>query len=419
MADLAAYARSRGLNLVGDLIAARRFPAEAAADAGLCNPIATEPTAAMQQMVRRGLESRLAQPILGWLATRPVELGLLSWDVLSGSLLGPGEDALLQTLRDNARRVRAVLPEAGAQYTRGDIGALVTSLTAERWAKASEDDVLAGVTVRDLGALDELRRRGMVAPLADKILPAFRAYARALHFAHLPTLASAYLTYLFRVLDDRGALPDLCEVLLDVGGVDALPEQDEILGGTTVADIELLGYVGIRAAIATEHTREYLKQLEASPDKIDYTHADPDKVSRQMPRAQVAHAELMLKENGPPVPYEILQKIIAAAGPWRYGLRVLATAAAAKFGRSDEPLGIVDTFVAGFGNDFKLWYLVNLNAPAETTWMDKFVARLIRELTYLPHEIGAWSGFAMMLDVENPAPALSEVNRRAEWQCGL
>jgi len=420
MADLAAYARSRGLPRVAEVLSHTQLPTEAAADKGLCEPIATDAPACLKQMIRRGVESRLVRPVLSWLADRPVELGLASWDILAGSLLGPGEDAWMITLREQAKHVAAVLPEGGAQYVRiGAMapGALVTHLTAARYKNSSEDDLLAAVTQRDLGALEELRRRGLLAPLSAKVIPAFRAFAVGLYHAHLPTLASFYLTYLYRELDDRASLAPLCEVLLDVGGIDALPSPEELVGSGGEADADLTGYVGIRSAMAASATRAYLELLDASPQKVDYAHADLDQLARSMPRSQLAHAELMLQEGRPLVPYALVTKIVAATGaPWRYGLRVEAAQAAAA--KSAEVIALVDTFVAGFGNDYNLWVQVNRDAPADATWLDAIFQRLVREVTYLPHDVSVWSALAAMLKPQDH-DLVDEVNHRAEWQCRL
>jgi hypothetical protein len=241
-------------------------------------------------------------------------------------------------------------------------------------------------------------------------------YARVLSAAHLPTLASFYLSYLWSGLHFRPALADLCEVLLDAGGLESLPSEEEIIVDGSAAELELLGYVEARRALFNDETAAFLKDLESSPTRVDYSRP-PAELARSFARAHVSHADVALQHNQFPVPFEVLDQIVKLNPGWRYAARVLAaTAAAASPKSSDAPLQYLDLFVAAYGNDFAAWYEILERAPSGARWLPGYVGRLLREVTHLPHDKAAWASLAVALNTSGENHALDQTSERVRLQ---
>ena len=143
MFDLVALARARGLERCAKRFADLALP-ELSPALDPMPPESVDVPTALGLMRRRGLEPYLVKRILVWLESRPLELGLFSWDVLCSALLEPGERGLLEELRKNAQRVRALLPAPGSTFvnTQTVSSAQVVDTLARAPYRAADDDLL-------------------------------------------------------------------------------------------------------------------------------------------------------------------------------------------------------------------------------------------------------------------------------------
>ena len=116
MDSLATAAHERGLQVLAKLLQTQAL--EVDLDVALDEPVTTDPVDAIDQIRRRGFDARLVRLVLGWLAGRPLELGLFSWDVLCRSLVLDANP--LRTLQSQAAIVRDLLPAPGSAYANLD-----------------------------------------------------------------------------------------------------------------------------------------------------------------------------------------------------------------------------------------------------------------------------------------------------------
>jgi hypothetical protein len=422
MSDLATKAEQLNLPTLAKAIRGAELPAPAPNDALLDKPLPSELIPAMQLMPRRGLDARLVEVMRRGFADRPLELGLLAWDVLSGSFIDSPE--LLVALRKDARAVRDVLPEPGARHSKftGVSSAdLVDRLAGSRWKDVSLEQLLEAGHRRDLGAMREMQRRG----LDDKMestgfLRDSHRWAVSLSLMHCPTLSSFYLDFLWRGLLYRPALADLCDVLLDSGAVECLPSDEQLLADGSDEDVDLMAYVDGRRAVVTNHTKDKLKQYESSPVRLDYAKGSPADLAKVFPRAQLVEAEIAVRWDKVRVPIQVVTEIVRARPEWRYAERVLLTMIGAFSDKdSNQPLTSLDAYVNVFGNDFRAWYSLMKRAPDEAVWFDGVIARVVREATILPHDDTVWTLLAMLVSEEEDGPAVQETYRRTEMQCRL
>ncbi len=223
MSDLATLAERMGFPTLAKLLRAADLPEPAALDAVLSRPIPTDTIPALQLMPRRGLDPRLVETTRRWLADRPLELGLFSWDVLAGSIVESPE--LLSSLRAAARVVRDVLPPPGERHCKLDRVSsreMVERLSAPGLHDLPLEKLLEAAYRRSLDAMSELQRRGLDDKMVSTgFLSTTHTWATSLSSMHLPTLSNFYLDFLWTGLHHRPALADLCEVLLDAGAVDS------------------------------------------------------------------------------------------------------------------------------------------------------------------------------------------------------
>ena len=338
MIDLVALARARGLEkLARRLGAAGHSASLPSIDALPAQPIDV-PTA-LGLMRRRGLEPGLIKRVLVWLADRPLELGLFSWDALSCALLGADDAPLLGELRKNALRVRPLLPAPASTFVHSS--SMTTAKAVETFTEARhrqlDDDPLthAAAEERSLVALDELRRRHGIETLADGgIVDSTVRFSRLLHLSHMSTLASLYADYAFRVLKTRTALPEFVEILLDVGATESLPPPSDLTPDGTVEQLDLLGYAAARAAIVAGNGAAVLAQLQ-SVMKVAYDASSVEEILK-MPRSHVVFADAAAEQNKITVPFPILDQIAGTNPEWRYAHRVRAIVSALAQETPDE-----------------------------------------------------------------------------------
>jgi hypothetical protein len=390
-------AATRGLfhtaNLVNDPKLEWLMVPAAPPDAALMQPPPEEPLAIISQMVRRGPDPKLVVPLLAWLARRPVERGLLAWDALWGGTFTPEEQPLVKQLRDAARAVRDVLPAAGtrgASFASIKPEAFVRTATASIFDGSSNDQIEQALLEHDLGGFEHARLAGgdytALLDHAD-VRTALRSVAQLMALAHLPTLASFYLAYLWSAFGDEPALELLIELLLDVDHVqrlEGLPQR-----APAVEHREWGEYIVYRNAISQGDPAAAWGLLNGAITSGESVLTD----GRPHPRLSLVRAELAARIFQAPVPYEDILQIVSAHPTWVYPARVRARVAAL----GGEPLGAVDDFVRTFGNDARFWADQAEQAPPGAPWYAGLGARAAREATWLPHDLAGWSGLVSIL----------------------
>jgi hypothetical protein len=417
VSDLAARAKKLGLPRCAELVT-DALPAPAPADAGLAAPLATESQDIINQLRRRGLDPELIRRLLPHFDERPLEAGLIAWDVLCSTLLPPEEDALRAELLERARKVKSVLPGAGSPYAwfrRQKSQELVEALAAPPFESVATENLPDTLTRRALGPIDVVRRRiGGDELIKSGFVEATREFAYQLHLCHLSTLASFYLNYLWTAFDYAPALESYVEVLLDAGAGDALPSSTLLFDeDADPSRIDFFGYVHARRGMLKNEYQTLWDEMKML--KIDYFNTPPEKFAAV--RLPLVHLAVGLEMREPPVPFAVIDAIAKAHPSWRYAHLVrLGFASAIAEIDSDKPVAAVDQFVEGFGNDFQLWFGCAHFAPTTAQWTTPVRSRLVRELITLPHDWTVWTGlasFAREFDV------LDEVTARLAEQAKL
>jgi hypothetical protein len=394
LSDLAARAKKLGLPRCAELIT-DALPAPAPADAGLTAPLATESGDIINQLRRRGLDPELIRRLLPFFDERPLEAGLIAWDVLCSTLLTPEEDPLRAELLERARKVKSVLagPASPFTYFTGQTSqGLVESLASPPFESLPVEKLPDAMSRRALGPLDVLRRRiGAEEILKAPFVEATREFAYQLHLCHLSTLASFYLNYLWTAFNYAPALDSWVEVMLDVGAGNALPDTVTLAGDPDdPTRMDFYGYVHTRREMAKNEYNALWEDMKKL--RIDYSLA-PEKYSSA--RIPLIHAAVGLEMLERPVPFPIIDAIANTHPSWRYAHLVrLGYTSAISSADSDAPLAAVDQFLVGFGNDLQLWFQSSHFAPRNAKWTSSLRSRLVRELTTLPHDWAAWAGLA-------------------------
>jgi hypothetical protein len=425
MKGLASEASARGLGSCAKLVGKMELPSPAALDAGLTTPLTTDPIVALDQLRRRGLDPRLVQVFYKWLERRPLELGLFAWDVLSGSLLPRSEELLLARLRKAAHAVTDVLPGAGRGFV--DTGRLTAQELVERVAipafqEMEEKEQFDVVRFAGLAAL-EINVAVSEPGDADlaRALTAARQMARYFDLAHLPTLATFYYNYLWKRAGLREAAADYVEAMLDANAHGHYPDRDQLVVQGSVEELELLGYMVGRFSVQNGQPGFARDDFRNAPNPIDYRKGKPAELAKTFQRSHLVLAELMLDTDETPVPLEVINEVVKLNPAWRYAGRVrLALLARSAPPRSQQPLQLLDSFLATFGNERWVWDEMNRYSPTETDWLDGFNERLVREVTALPHNRVAWEALGLVQLLSEDRPAwLDEIAERAAEQCRL
>ncbi|HUS66127.1 MAG TPA: hypothetical protein VMZ28_16355 [Kofleriaceae bacterium] len=415
---LAGLARARGLQRMADAILTVKRPLTGIADPSLASPLPAHPVEALELFPRRGLDPRLIATLLPWFAGRPLELGLFSWDVLASAVLEEG--ALVDALRANARAVAPLLPAPGSTFanvTRRPSVLAVKEQAAPPYRQVADEEIDDVILRRALGALEELRRRhGLEFLKKTKILETTRQFAQFLHLAHLSTLSSFYLDYLFKGLDHRPAGADLVEVLLDVGARSVLPGADQLMGDGSAEEVELVGYMAARAELIGGRYQAIHDQLREGTPDANFRTVPLDELAR-FARSHIVYAMAALELKRYPVSFALLNRIIELHPNWRYAHRVrVAVSAALADPASDGAVPLVDQFLGRFGNDFGLWHLTARYAPPGAPWLEQLRGRLVGEVSALPHDWAAWAALAQHLGAQE---AIRELDQRMVQQCTL
>jgi hypothetical protein len=421
MSDLVRLARERGLEALAGALE------EGLPPASLANPLHAPPDDSLTpraidsldtllgQLARRGFAPDLRAPLREHFAGRPLELGLLSWDILCSSLFPRSDEALVIELLQAAARVRPILPRAGQKgidVARATTQLLTAELAAPSFASAGSDGLAEGVTRHALGAFEQLRRRGDGELLQEQGLPLerTRAFAKKLQLAHCETLASFYLHYLWTAYSWSPALDDLCEVLLDCGAVDRLPKNLDAFA----LDPDLPTYAATRAAVISGRAAEfYQEKILPVRKSMKLFHIEDPQLAETSPRTRIAEVELCGSDHEAPFFTDTVVDLIVEARPeWRHGARVQAWKHAAKNDAQARPL--LESYLRRFGSDGDFFWLVE---DGTASWMAELLARAAREASQLPHHAGAWAGLSRL--VLDDTTAKAALNARLASQCTM
>jgi hypothetical protein len=301
------------------------------------------------QIIPHGAEPNLVAELLDSLAGRPVEQGLAAWDVLCTTFLNT---RMTVALHDTLGSVRGILPPAGSQ------GLAFEALP---------------VVIRDLAALESLS--------ADELL----TLAMASHHARLHTLASLYFLYLYGAHAEPSGLLGLCEVLLECGAPEQLPEAlDHRLPA------EMARYVSARTAALSGQARAWLAADQAAPGYVDFVKVRDSEVARTAPMLRMAEAQLGMAAGQLPFMYAVVDLIADAEPDWRFASRVRAAMYIWRLER--ESLRLVENHLARFGPDGPLWKPGHGRlAIGDPLWRE--LANIaMREAYTHPHDRDSWSG---------------------------
>lgn len=364
----------------------------------------------LTRLARRGLEPSLVEMLFQQLEQRPLERGLLAWDVLTSSLLAPDEVSFRDRLRAWARDVAAVLPlpgQRGFPAATMSSGELVREMSAPRWRSVDDEDLLAGIMTHDLGAFAQFRARhpddlGFL--VDEKLLAATSQLAVLLAAAHLPTLASFYQHFLWTELDHRDIWPDLVETLLDVGAADFVPLRDDL-------SASFAEYVRCRVIAASGHE---LKARALLSESGPAAAATPDRGSAAK---TLLSSELAVTFGGAADALGEVHGIVERYPLWRYARRVQTQLSARAFVANTEPPdALFDQFVAIYGNDANVWYAMLMEAAnKKQPWLRGTMRRLGGEVLALPHDAEAWRALARFCD-EPDSPTLAELEAKLAEQ---
>jgi hypothetical protein len=343
-------------------------------------------------------------------SARPLERSLLAWDVLNGSVLS--DPSLAEELRDEARLVGAVLPDPGRATVLNrpeELDQLIAAIAVPGLQELPSDALTAGDP-----PLGGLRVAGVVPDTT--LFELTRQYARILHRAHLPTLASFCLADLYFHHRYEPALRDLVEVLLDQESTDV---ESWMAHAPANADgIELATYVRLRSLNNREEWDEALSFADTHRAAIDAMKLPPAKAAQVNPRPTLAYAEAALRAGRPTVSFEHVAAITNIETPWRYAFRVLLTYSATRI-KDAKFVALLAAHLEKFGNDLHAWYDPMAVAPDDIHWGRGFIALLAREGQALPHNPDIWRAAALLLADADGNDGVEEVDARLQKQATL
>jgi hypothetical protein len=401
------------------LIEKADLPPPAKAEPIAPSPPLPEPIAGYDYVRRHGLEPKRVQAILASLEGRPIEAGLLAWDVLSGSLVG--DKALLDELRSTAKRIREITPPAGESCVAMrdvDVRELINRVAIPPFEKLKDAQALAAAQTGAIAALEMQLTIDKDSKTSQAMRAAVPNQARLIHLGHMPTLASFYYHYLWKRLDDREAMAQLVEVQADENADPDLAPTPKQLADGTLEGLELVMYrtgrIGARERVEIEEAGKGLQ-----PEGLDYRKDPPAQLAKTGQRMHLVMAHLGLVHGDLIVPLAVVAEIVKLRPEWRYARQMMA-AMTAKLAPLDSnvPLQVVDAFLAQFGNTAELWNDVGDFAPDGAKWIDGLCARLVREIVQQPHDLQAWRAFPRLFLAGKDQDAWSgELDAHVTRQC--
>ncbi len=409
--ELIDLASSLGLSITAEMLAAFPYPdALQAATQETLDPAAPELTELLNQLTRRGLDLRLVGSLLDHFAGRPLEQGLIAWDVLAQTIFPTDRDedqeALFSRLHDALAEVRAHL---GSPLELGlPLGkqSAATLLAAQHREPAR---LVAGMKDLDLASVAHaLLAEGKTQTIARSpaLAGAVSGLGKLLARAHLPTLASLYLDLAVRDLDHRPSALLLYEVMFDAGAGARLGGELLRKGDVPAEEVDdLFEYILYRAKINDGDTLNALAVFKTNRLQRGKSHS---------PRLAAVQVDLAARIRDDLPPTDSLDEACLANELWHYGWRQRVTLRTFDPSLSEEslrPLELIGEFIARFGNDFRCWYDALLATPGAAPWKLAACGALGREVQTLPHEVGAWKALmvAVAPDPETVQGALTEL----------
>lgn len=291
-------------------------------------------------MSRRGLDPSLLTHLFDRLADRPFERALVAWDVARGCLLGKDDAELAQRLASEIAPLKQLGPPANAAVPRERLAAFIEAVRSSSGASHVSSDFatspsLAGLLA--LGANDN----------ADAIT-AIDAYAKQLAYAHLPSLALAFLQLAWQRFAAKSTLDLMLDIGLDTGLVAAFPVQS----GTDDRSVQQQAYTALRAC-SYEYDVVRGARMREALDKLPAVHGSTE------PTLVLARAELaiLLNEQIDDASKQIVETVGTsrsrhATDGWRYA-EFVKNVVDMQAGRNAE--SCVNDFTWKFGNNARLW----------------------------------------------------------------
>ena len=369
----------------------------------------------LAQMVRRGLQRPLVEALLQRFEGRTLESALIAWDVLSGSVVPDWESDYIAMLRKKAEVAVAILPPPGERGARTDVSyeSVIARLSSPRFHVVSIDALLDAIGSHDVAAYEAMRERvpsGVSELQRSGVLRDLRNFSNLLALAHLPTLASFYARYVSAVLGETDARSDVVEILCDVDAADRLPH--ELFSSTGEPVDDLAAYATLRSLISRGAPDTAFAMLGER-----YGGGRRPSAESLADSLALVYAELSIDIGEANVSAERLTRITTAARLWRYALRVaVATVLRLAPPESRLPLESIETFLTGFGDDYRFWRAVIARPSMDQPWFAAAIGLLFREAVALPHDRACWSAIEYLLD---PGAVESEVVDRVRVQSTL
>ena len=395
--ELLTAADALGLSATAETLRQFQVPAPFEREAAVVAPEApaSDLPGLLVQLARRGLDPRLVPSLLGHFEGRPLEKGLVAWDVLCGSLWPADEDDVFDELREAAEAIDEV--SGSPQATCVDFNQHTSTALLERHALAAVKDPLEEAKRNGLGAIEKLRQQGGKA--SDTVTGlAFRqgltSLGQLLAQAHLPSLATLYLDYVVRVLGHGAAVPLLCEVMLDERASDRIP-SDLIKQSDQPPEewADFLEYLLYRSYDASGNSVKAYGVLETNRKNRGATPPTD--------RFVVVQSLLAPEFDDPVPPFARLDGIAQRHELWARAWGARMTAAAQDAPRDSlHPLAVAEDYVRRFGHHWPSWY----HAFRVTTrvhgggvpWKIAACASVGQEVLTLPHDPHAWKALVLL-----------------------
>lgn len=369
---------------------------DGAVDPPALPPPAPELTDLLQQVARRGFDPALVPALLRHFEGRPLERGVVAWDILCSTAWPQAEDDLFGELREAAEAIDEIsaTPEARCfDFNRYPSTELIVHYAADAVKDPIEEAKRNGI-----GAIDQLLKKGGRAGDMIKSEP-FRAgltsLGRLYAHAHLPSLASLYFDYAIRALGHREALPLLCETMFDARAAERIPRDAIVKGNVTDAEwIDFSEYMLYRTHEGLGASIKAYGILETNRQNRGAAHVPTA-------RFTIMQGYLAPLFGDAPPPFPQVDEIAQHNELWQLAWAVRIAASAHTSERdSGAPLEAASDFVARFGHDWRAWYHAFRTATqthgADIPWKLAAVRAVGQEIVSLPHEPNAWKGLVLL-----------------------
>jgi hypothetical protein len=365
-------AERRGLPAFGALVGELEWDVEK--DGYLRIPLVDDVEGILTLMRRRGLDPELVNALLDQFPARPLERALIAWDVARWSLFDVDDGAYAQRIAAELAPLAPIAPTVSVAVHRERVAALIEAARPSiDIAPELMDDfetptpslaaVLALRMIRDRLENDD--------PLAVEVTN----HVKRLVWAHLPSLALAFL----QILHDQFAVPHALDLMIEIAADHHLWEALPDMPGQDDRSMQQQAYLLLRmqlgdyGVVRARRLHDALNQHPAVQSSMD-------------PSVILARAELALLENKrfDAKSVELLHAIAPAESAWRYAVEIRESV-----DMVDKPYlaaSAVEGFIAKFGNSFRLWARAWEHAAARA----ELVRLLSREVRYLPHDPEAW-----------------------------